>query len=519
MFLNRVTSFITASRQLAAVLGLFCLGVNLVWAEDSAKTSETENLPTAVVWYMEMAKSGDADAQYNLGSVYETGFGVKADPDEAVRWYKEAAEQDHQLAQLKLGIMYILGDGTRQSVIKGTNWIRSSADNGNQFAKTLYEKVLSPDVVRDMTAEEIIKKVRPFIDLGEKKSTEKLLAILEKDKQQAKKKEPELAERFTGKSKNTLGDEVEIANNVPEFIENKNQRVVTQDSNLALLQREANAGNAEAQYQLGRMYDTGDKLERDRQKAVAWFTAAANQGHAESQYRLAISYLYGIAVTKNVATGESWLTKAAQQNHPVAKEMLPIYMANRSANMSTSIALSWYLEKVANGDPEGQFGIGNMYENGWGINANITEAKKWLAAARTAGSGDAARHMRQLRAIAASKDPDPSPESRPKMPEKNELPRVTAPVVEQSAESAAKTADPFESRNEPALNKAARTVPQNIAPQNRNETSDNASAPIFTATVTKRSPLTPVILILFGVVMGITVFKWMRRGAYKSSVF
>ncbi|WP_455221138.1 tetratricopeptide repeat protein [Kaarinaea lacus] len=490
------------------------MAINMVWAEEPASASETENLPTAVVWYMEMAKGGDADAQYNLGSVYETGFGVKADPDEAVRWYKEAANQDHQLAQLKLGIMYVLGDGTRQSVIKGTNWIRSSAENGNQFAKMLYEKVLSPDVVRDMTAEEIIKKVRPFIDLGEKKSTEKLLAILEKDKQQAKKKEPELAERFTGKSKNTLGDEVEIANNVPEFVENKSQRVVTKDSNLALLQREANAGNAEAQYQLGRMYDTGDKLERDRQKAVAWFTRAANQGHAESQYRLAIAYLYGIAVTKNVATGESWLSKAAQQNHPVATKMLPIYMANRSANMSTSIALSWYLEKVANGDPEGQFGIGNMYEHGWGINANNAEAKKWLAAARTAGSGGAARHMRQLKAIAASEDPDPPTESRPKMPEKSQPPKVTAPVVEQRTEESVGATDPFEARKDPVFNQASRTVSQNRA-----EGSGNSSPPTFTATVTKRSPLTPIILILFGVVMGITVFKWMRRGAYKSSVF
>jgi len=514
MFLNRVTS-LTTVRQLAAVLGLFCMTVNLVWAEQSTNASETENLPSAVVWYMEMAKSGDADAQYNLGSVYETGFGVKADPDEAVRWYKEAAEQDHQLAQLKLGIMYILGDGTRQSAIKGTNWIRSSAENGNQFAKMLYEKVLSPDVIRDMTAEEIIKKVRPFIDLGEKKSSEKLLAILEKDKQQAKKKEPELAERFTGKSKNTLGDEVEIANNVPEFVENKTRSVVTQDSNLALLQREANAGNAEAQYQLGRMYDTGDKLERDRQKGIAWFTAAANQGHAESQYRLAIAYLYGIAVSKNVATGESWLTKAAQQNHPVAKNMLPIYVANRSANRSTSIALSWYLEKVANGDPDGQFGIGNMYENGWGIKANTVEAKKWLQAARVAGSGGAAVHMRQLKAMEASNDPDPSPESRPKMPEKNELPKVNAPVVEeQRAERAAQDANPFVSRDESAVNKAPRVVSQN-----RVESNENTSATIFTATVAKRSPLTPVILILFGVVMGITVFKWMRRGAYKSSVF
>lgn len=519
MFLKLVSSFPTL-RYITTALGLFvCAAVNLVWAEESASPSETENLPTAVVWYMEMAKSGDADAQYNLGSVYETGFGVKADPDEAVRWYKEAADQDHQLAQLKLGIMYILGDGARQSIIKGTSWIQSSAENGNQFARVLYDKVLSPDVVRDMTTEEIIKKVRPFIDLGEKKSTEKLLAILEKDKQQAKKKEPELAERFTGKAKNTLGDEIEVANNVPEFVEKKTQTIVNQDSNLALLQREANAGNTDAQYQLGRMYDTGDKLERDRQKAVTWFTSAANQGHAESQYRLAIAYLYGIGVTRNVSSGESWLTKAAEQNHPVAKEMLPIYMANRSANMSTSIALSWYLEKVANGDPDGQFGIGNMYENGWGLNANASEARKWLSAARSAGSGEAARHMRQMKAIAASKDPDPPPESRPKMPEKIQPPKVTAPVVEREAQSAV-VEDPFESprieeqRSEPVSNQ----VPARVA-QNRIDDNGTSSPPTFTATVTRRSPLTPVILILFGLVMGITVFKWMRRGAYKSSVF
>jgi TPR repeat protein len=510
MYLNLPANLARLSNA-ATVIGLILfVAVSTVRAEEPASPADTENLPTAVVWYMEMAKGGDADAQYNLGSVYETGFGVKADPDEAVRWYKEAAEKDHQLAQLKLGIMYILGDGTRQSIIKGTNWIRSSADNGNQFAKVLYEKVLSPDVVRDMTAEEIIKKVRPFVDLGEKKSTEKLLAILEKDKQKAKEKEPELAERFTGKSKNTLGQEVEIANNVPEFIENKGRTVIDVDSNLALLQREANAGNADAQYQLGRMYDAGDKLERDRQKAVTWYTSAANQGHAESQYRLAIAYLYGIAVPKNTSMGESWLTKAANQNHPVAKEMLPIYMANRSANVSTSIALSWYLEKVVKGDPDGQFGIGNMYENGWGIYANNAEAKKWFTAARSAGSGEAERHMRQLKAIAASNDPDPPPESRPKMPEKIKPPTVTAPVVEQqhSAEQNVEVADPFVS------NEAPRSIPQN-----RVEDSTASSPQTFTATVTRRSPLTPVILILFGLVMGITVFKWMRRGAYKSSVF
>ena len=503
----------TTSHYTSAVLGVFlCLSSIFAWAVES---SNAENLPTAVIWYMEMAKSGDADAQYNLGSVYETGFGVKADPDEAVRWYKEAADQDHQLAQLKLGIMYILGDGTRQSIIKGTNLIRSAADNGNKFAGMLYEKVLSPDVISDMSAEDVIKKIRPFIDLGEKKSITKLTAILNKDKRKAKKKEPELAERFTGKSKNTLGDEVEIANNVPEFVENKSTTVIDlRDSNLALLQREANAGNSEAQFQLGRLYDSGEKLERDRQKAITWYTSAANQGHAESQYRLAIAYLYGIGATRNVATGENWLTNAAKQNHAVAKDMLPIYLANRSANMSTSITLSWYLEKAAAGDPEGQFGVGNMYESGWGIYANGAEAKKWYAAARTIGSGGAAKRMRQMKAMVASQDPDPPAESRPKMPQKVSPPVVSAPVVERRLDQNSSVGNTAPVSNRPVREVEPRRVSQNVS---GDEVSSSPST--FTATVTRRSPLTPVILIVFGVVMGITVFKWMRRGAYKSSVF
>ena len=477
------------------------------------ETAADQQLPTAVMWYMEMAKNGDADAQYNLGSVYETGFGVKRDPDEAVRWYKEAATQDHQLAQLKLGIMYVLGEGTRQSIIKGTSWIQSAADNGNKFAVELYNRVLAPDIVLEMSAAEVIKKVKPFIDLGEKKSIAKLTAILKKAEKKAEEKQPELAERFTGKSKNTLGKEVEIDNRVPDFLDGKNKGIPSlKNSNLALLQREANAGNPEAQFQLGRLYDTGDKLERDRQKAITWYTSAANQGHAESQYRLAVAYLFGIGVTKNPTVGESWLMKSAKQNHPVAKELLPIYKANRIVNRPISVAVAWYLEKVVDGDPEGEFGLGYMYENGWGINTNNAEARKWYAEARDIGSGGAARRLRQIKAEQASKDPDPPEESRPKMPEKNQSQTIVQPDAQRDTGNARTVTGTLTTRNE-------RVVSGNLPVNSRSAERGAEPAPTFTATVSRRSPLTPIILIMFGLVMGITVFKWMRRGSYKKSVF
>jgi TPR repeat protein len=499
---------------------LLCLAVfsaPLTFADDAKKpTDQTSEapIPTAVVWYMEMAKSGDADAQYNLGSVYETGFGVKADILEAVDWYQKAAEQDHQLAQLKLGILYVLGDGVRQSIIKGTNWIHSASENGNKFAGELYARVLSPDVILDTTADEIIKKVRPFIDLGEKKSIAKLDAILTRQKKKAKQKEPELAERFTGPAKNTLGKEVEVSNEVPDFLDNKNTASRNlEDDNIAFLQREANAGNLEAQYQLGRMYDIGDKLERDPQKAITWYTSAANQGYDEAQYRLALIYLYGMGTTRNTSKGEALLTQAAKQNHPVAREMLPIYLANRSANSSTSIALSWYLEKVAEGNPDGSFGVGYMYENGWGLNPSEGEAKKWYSSARTTGSGSAAKRLRQIKATAAANAPDPSVESRPKLPE-NFQPRASeSPSV---ASQSASVSQPVESVP------ITRTASPSLSPQpqtSRPGNTESDSPVIISATITRRSPLTPVILVLFGIVMGITVFKWMRRSSYKNTMF
>ena len=40
-----------------------------------------------------LAEQGNADAQYNLGVMYEEGRGMPQDDAEAVKWYRRAAEQ------------------------------------------------------------------------------------------------------------------------------------------------------------------------------------------------------------------------------------------------------------------------------------------------------------------------------------------------------------------------------------------------------------------------------------------
>jgi TPR repeat protein len=53
-------------------------------------------------WLQKAADSGSAEAQYNLGVVFERGLGTPIDIELARKWYKEAASQGFDKAIEKL---------------------------------------------------------------------------------------------------------------------------------------------------------------------------------------------------------------------------------------------------------------------------------------------------------------------------------------------------------------------------------------------------------------------------------
>ena len=52
--------------------------------------------------FLQAAEQGYANAQYNLGWMYEYGRGVSKDLAKARDWYQRAAEQSEPLAQAQL---------------------------------------------------------------------------------------------------------------------------------------------------------------------------------------------------------------------------------------------------------------------------------------------------------------------------------------------------------------------------------------------------------------------------------
>lgn len=88
----------------------------------------------AKVW-RPMAEAGEAEAQRNIGVMYQQGLGVPQDFGEAAAWYRRAAEQGHVRAQQNLGALYEEGSGVPQSYVEAAKWYLRAAEGGNVFAK------------------------------------------------------------------------------------------------------------------------------------------------------------------------------------------------------------------------------------------------------------------------------------------------------------------------------------------------------------------------------------------------
>ena len=76
------------------------------------------------------AEAGDANAQFNLGWMYENGDGVQKDSTEAAKWFLKSAEQGNAAAQNNIGMMYAHGDGVLKDTTEGAKWLRKSAEQG-----------------------------------------------------------------------------------------------------------------------------------------------------------------------------------------------------------------------------------------------------------------------------------------------------------------------------------------------------------------------------------------------------
>ncbi|MEA3292048.1 MAG: hypothetical protein U9Q71_07090 [Pseudomonadota bacterium] len=73
------------------------------------------------------AKQGHATAMFNLGIAFWEGTGTKQDRQQALEWWQQAADQGDVGAQYNLGLTYYIGERQPQDLEKAAHWLSAAA--------------------------------------------------------------------------------------------------------------------------------------------------------------------------------------------------------------------------------------------------------------------------------------------------------------------------------------------------------------------------------------------------------
>ena len=114
-----------------------------------------QDFARAADWYLRLAKTGDAGAQYNLGLTYSRGEGVAVDYKRAARWFREASRRGHVQAQHNLGMLYHEGKGVPKDARQAYYWVRVAALQGDTIATDTLPKISDGITVAQIAEAEV----------------------------------------------------------------------------------------------------------------------------------------------------------------------------------------------------------------------------------------------------------------------------------------------------------------------------------------------------------------------------
>ena len=282
-----------------------------------------KDLSQAFLWYQRSSSQGQPYAAYSIAQMYRYGEYVTKDNDTAQRYYKQALsgflkiESDDMANDdlfYKLGKMFNLGLGTDSDVTKAIEYFRRSAEMNNKNGLYEYGKALLLGEHIPQDKEKAVKLLEKAIKV-ENINAKRFLALeyisgehLEQDIEKGITLLTECADSGDVIASYRLGKIYLQGEIMPQNLDKAEKYLLlAEDSEytqyaLAKLylqeekydiQKAVNyfencaAKNHWASYQLGRIYLFGAKdIERDKEKAVEWFTKSANDGNEYAQAML-----------------------------------------------------------------------------------------------------------------------------------------------------------------------------------------------------------------------------------------
>ena len=163
-------------------------------------------------------------------------------------------------------------------------------------------------------------------------------------------------------------------------------------SELNQLLAKGEQGDADAQFELGRMYESGEGVAEHKCEALEWYRQAAMNEHEGSFHNLGSLYSNGEAVACDSAEWQHHIQLIALEGD-VQYVWGWMYYIGEGVAEDKQEAAKWWRLAAENGHTYAQFYLGWMYDQGIEIAEDDCEAGRWYAIAAYDGDVDAKANM------------------------------------------------------------------------------------------------------------------------------
>ncbi|KAG0335766.1 hypothetical protein BG000_007246 [Podila horticola] len=338
--------------QVEATRELSVVSPSISSADSSGGSPSISN--EAAKWYHKAAKQEEPHAQQNLGFRYQKGLGVERSNGEAANWFPKADKQEEIPEETP----------SEHHALIEQRWDQDSAKQPKASEVVLVDDTNENDVEDNanypsFTAETDGSSFVPIRDGP---------AHVEGGLKRMSITPPSTASAVSQDSTSSATEIKHSVNGLPGEME---------DSSV-WLQKAAEGGDADAQFNLGLMYVNGEGVHQSYSEAFSWLQRAADQGNPDAQFNLAVMYDSGKGVEPSTHMAISWFRRAAEQGHSEAHLSLgKRFFTGKGVPQSFVEAALSFRRAAELGDAEAQFNLATMLKNGEGTEVDVEEAIVW----------------------------------------------------------------------------------------------------------------------------------------------
>jgi hypothetical protein len=144
------------------------------------------------------------------------------------------------------------------------------------------------------------------------------------------------------------------------------------------VEKAAEQGQRDALTYIWQLYFFGKGVPQSDARAYVWLQRSAGTGDPEASYRLGLFYYEGISTPQDHAQAAVWFQDAAKHDVPGACYYLGVmHLHGDGVKQSDELALKWFKKGADADHPASLLAMGDLYRDGRGVDKDAKKAEQW----------------------------------------------------------------------------------------------------------------------------------------------